>query len=197
MFRAAMLLALSLGAGRALHRAGPLCARQPWRGAGLAGFPRGPPVGGGTPTRLCSGPGGTRKVRVPGPGEGGGIEENFVRSSGPGGQNVNKLSTKVELRLRLEEARWLPQDVKSRLLAQQKGRVNKDGELIISSQEFRTQGRNRQAAFDKLQEFVDQACIVPKERKLRKGLTRKAKERRLQNKKKRSETKQNRRRVDY
>ena len=65
------------------------------------------------------------------------LEISFARSSGPGGQNVNKVNTKAELRFNVIAADWLPEDVKSRLLTQQSNRINKDGELIITSQEYR------------------------------------------------------------
>jgi len=63
---------------------------------------------------------------------------------------VNKVNTKVELRVDLKVADWLPEDVKERLRQQQANRINKDGELVLQMQEYRNQGRNRQAAFDKV-----------------------------------------------
>ena len=61
----------------------------------------------------------------------------YARSSGPGGQNVNKLNTKAEIRFKVSEAEWMSEEVRRRLEEQQKNRINKDGELIISSQEHR------------------------------------------------------------
>jgi protein subunit release factor B len=65
------------------------------------------------------------------------LEFSFARASGPGGQNVNKLNTKAELRFNVASADWIPQDVKLRLEAYQSNRINKDGDLIITSQEQR------------------------------------------------------------
>eukprot|EP00980_Cylindrotheca_fusiformis_P027475 scaffold20543_cov95-Cylindrotheca_fusiformis.AAC.1 len=78
------------------------------------------------------------------------LEINFVRSSGSGGQNVNKLSTKVELRFHVMDADWMPREVRQRLVQQQSNRINKDGYLTLTSQESRTQGQNRKTAVDKL-----------------------------------------------
>jgi len=106
---------------------------------------------------------------------------------------VNKVNTKVELRVDLKVADWLPEDVKERLRQQQANRINKDGELVLQMQEYRNQGRNRQAAFDKLKDVVSVASVAPKVRKMRTGLSKEAKERRLKEKKRRHELKESRR----
>lgn len=84
------------------------------------------------------------------------------RSSGPGGQNVNKVNTKVELRFNVREAEWLVDEVRARLEEAQKNRINKEGELIVSASESRSQASNFQSALDKIQAMVDDACIPPK-----------------------------------
>lgn len=65
------------------------------------------------------------------------VQLSFVRSSGPGGQNVNKLNTKAELRFKVQEADWIPEDIRERLAEQQAAKINKEGELIITAQEHR------------------------------------------------------------
>lgn len=93
------------------------------------------------------------------------IRMSFSRSSGKGGQNVNKVSTKVELRIPLVPTpEWLPRDLCERLAEQQKGRVNVDGELIVVSQRHRTQVQNIDDALSKLQDMVRSANEVPDER---------------------------------
>merc|ERR1712232_67491 len=82
------------------------------------------------------------------------LEISFFRSSGSGGQNVNKLSTKVELRFHVMQADWMPREVRERLSTQQRNRINKEGYMSISSQENRTQGQNRKTAIDKLKVMV-------------------------------------------
>lgn len=126
------------------------------------------------------------------------LEFSFVRSSGSGGQNVNKLSTKAELRLDLSSNQaWMPAEVQRRLKEQQSNKISKEGVLTITSQEHRTQGMNKKSAIDKLRSMVMDAWPRPKIRKQRKGISKAAKARNKEFKKRRSETKQNRKKVDW
>lgn len=125
------------------------------------------------------------------------LQVSFVRASGAGGQNVNKLSTKVELRFHLDTANWIPAEVRDRLKTNESNRINNEGYLVITCQENRTQMQNRKDAIKKLQDILRNSWERPKVRKIRKGLTKKAKENRLENKKKVSQKKENRRRVEF
>jgi hypothetical protein len=119
------------------------------------------------------------------------ISLHFSRSSGPGGQNVNKVNTKAEIRFSVRGADWLPDEVKERFRVQRAGDINKDDECVVTSSVHRTQHKNIEEAFNKLQRYVDAACIEPKKR-IPTEVPKYAIEKRLEEKKKRSEVKKNR-----
>jgi ribosome-associated protein len=120
------------------------------------------------------------------------IEESFVRASGPGGQNVNKLSTAVQLRFDVRHSPSLPGDVRERLARLAGSRMTNDGIIVIIAQRHRTQGRNREDALDRLIELIRQAAVRPVKRRPTKP-TKASRERRIEGKKRRSNVKNLRR----
>jgi ribosome-associated protein len=113
------------------------------------------------------------------------VEESFVRSSGPGGQNVNKLSTAVQLRFDVRRSPSLPNDVAVRLMRIGGKRMTKDGVLVLIAQNHRTQERNRAEALERLVALVQEAAVRPIPRRPTKP-TKASREKRLEGKKLRS-----------
>jgi ribosome-associated protein len=120
------------------------------------------------------------------------LEERFVRSSGPGGQNVNKVATAVQLRFDPSRSKAISEEVRQRLRDIAGSRMTADGVLVIDARRFRTQAENRQDARDRLAGFIRQAAVRPKRRRKTRP-TASSKERRLDTKRQRSDTKRGRR----
>jgi ribosome-associated protein len=117
---------------------------------------------------------------------------SFVRSGGPGGQNVNKVASKAVLRWNVNASPSLPEDMRARFQTQKRSRITLEGDIVVTSQRYRDQERNKQDCLEKLREYLLQATVVPKVRRKAKP-SRASKERRLGEKRQRAATKLTRR----
>jgi ribosome-associated protein len=113
------------------------------------------------------------------------LEEHFIRAPGPGGQNVNKLASAVELRFDVRRSPSLPDDVRARLERLAGSRLTREGVLVIDAHRHRTQARNRQDARERLVDLIRRAAVAPRPRRATKP-TAGSRERRLESKKRRS-----------
>ncbi len=120
------------------------------------------------------------------------LEWSFARSSGPGGQNVNKVNSKAVLRWRAVDSPSLPDDIRQRFLVRFQSKLTEDGDIVIASDEYRDQPKNIAASQDKLREMIQQVLVAPRKRKATKPSLG-SKRRRLEGKQRQSEKKEGRR----
>jgi ribosome-associated protein len=121
------------------------------------------------------------------------IQFSFVRSSGPGGQNVNKVNTKAVLRWPVKQTTSIPDGVRHRFMDRYANRITVEGDLVLTSQQFRDQGQNERDCLDKLREMIAAVAVPPKRRKKTKP-TKASIRRRVEGKRVHSQKKQSRRR---
>lgn len=123
---------------------------------------------------------------------------DIYKSSGPGGQNVNKVNTQVVVRFHIMNASWIPLEVRERIKLNEHHRINNDGVMMLASQQYRTQVQNKKDVLNKLENIILENYARPKIRKMKSGPSNKSKERNKVDKSRRSQLKANRKNItDY